>query len=191
MNFSWCVTFRPQKSYYTTHFTHGGIFYKAAHVFTLYQKNARSHDALPCTARSVLNGYAHRYENGGATSTTYRATPKRRLLYGRPSRISRRLVGCARRGRLVLLLAPPFVAAEWLVYVATLVSAWESPWPLCDRKMPAGEEVGWLGSEVSSGASSSAACRPQLHSPIRSPLVTHLALVAWAAGPLIASPLVW
>ncbi|KAG8335693.1 NTF2- export protein 2 [Homalodisca vitripennis] len=48
-------------------------------------ENARSHDALPCTARSVLNGCAHRCESGGATPTTYRATPKRRLLYGRPS----------------------------------------------------------------------------------------------------------
>ncbi|KAG8307965.1 hypothetical protein J6590_006944 [Homalodisca vitripennis] len=51
----------------------------------LGEANARSHDALPCTARSVLNGCAHRCENGGATPTTYRATPKRRLLYGRPS----------------------------------------------------------------------------------------------------------
>ncbi|KAG8328787.1 hypothetical protein J6590_101672 [Homalodisca vitripennis] len=50
--------------------------------------NVRSHDALPCTARSVLNGCAHRCENGGATPTTYRATPKRQLLYGRPSYLS-------------------------------------------------------------------------------------------------------
>ncbi|KAG8280869.1 hypothetical protein J6590_071361 [Homalodisca vitripennis] len=33
-------------------------------VFIVNQKNAQSHDALPCTARSVLNGCAHRCENG-------------------------------------------------------------------------------------------------------------------------------